>query len=115
VARTSLTVQDIDRTGLTPSFSAANADGHEIDNDAILRTFLYVKNGGGGGITVTVVTSETRDGLAVADLTVSVGAGADSIIGPFPPAQYDQTDDTVDVDFSGVTSVTVAAFKLASS
>jgi hypothetical protein len=53
---------------------------------------LVIKNGGGSGITLTVATPITMDapagGLAVADLTASIGAGETRMVGPFPPGIY---------------------------
>lgn len=111
MARTALTVQVIARTGLDPAYSSANADGHSVQNTG--RECVHVVNGGGGAITVTIQTPGTVDGLAVSDRTVSVPAGEDRIIGPFPVRDYNQPNtETIYVDFSGVTSVTVAALRL---
>jgi len=110
MARTVLAVQDVVRAGLNPVYSAANVDGHSIQNDG--RTALHVKTGA-TPCTVTFQTPGTVDGLAVADRTVALGATEERIIGPFPPTQYNQpTGDGVYVDFSAVTSVTVAALRL---
>lgn len=117
MARTALTVQSIIRNGLAPSFGAANVDGHAVPNDG--KTWIEVKNAGGSPITVTIQTPGTVDGMAVADRTVVVPATTgDRMIGPFPPNQYNQISGsdvgTVYVDFSAVTSVTVAAFTMES-
>lgn len=106
MARTDLSTQRITRSGLDPSYTAANVDGHSISNDG--SVVLHVKNGDASAHTVTLVTPRKVDGLDVADLTVSVPAGGERIIGPFPPATFGRV---VDVDFSAVTSVTVAALK----
>ena len=57
MARTTLTVQAIVRTGLSPVYSAANADGHSVVNDG-KKTFVHVKNGSGSSMNVT--TQERR-------------------------------------------------------
>lgn len=111
MARTALSVQTITRAGITPSYSAANADGHSIQNSEA-NFILHVKNGSGSSITVTIATAAQIDGLDVSDRTVTVGAGAEKVIGTFPQSIYNQSDGTVNVDFSAVTSVTVAAFKV---
>lgn len=106
MARTDLTAQAISRAGLAPAFAAANVDGHSWANNG--RQFLYVKNAAGAPITVTFPIPVTVDGQAVASKTVSVPATTgERLIGPFP-AQYQQADGDVWVDFSAVTSVTVA-------
>lgn len=115
MARTNLAVQEIARSGLTPSFTAAEADGHSVSNDG--RTFIEVKNTNAGAIDVTIVTPGTVDGLAVGDRVVEIPLTVgDKMIGPFTPSVYNQisgTDkDKVYVNFSAVVDVTVAAVRL---
>lgn len=104
-----LSVQNISRTGLNLSTQAAAGGGDEFPNDG--RTFLYVNNGG-SGITATIVTQQTVDGKAVADDAITVSGGQSRYIGPFPPSIYNDVNDRVQVTYSGVTSVTVAAVRL---
>lgn len=112
MARTALVPQQVVRAGLTPVFSAANADGHSVANDG--HVMLEVKNGSGAPITVTVQTPGTVDGLAIAELVVTIPAtSGDKMIGPFQPGIYNQADGTIYVDFSAVTTVTVAAVRTA--
>lgn len=117
MARSEVTAQSISRSGITPSFAAADANGHKFRNDG--KVFLEVKNASASPITVTIQTPGTIDGLAITDRTVTVAATTgDVMIGPFPPGAYNQKSgsdrDMVYVDYSAVTSVTVALFRLAS-
>lgn len=107
-----LTVQSITRAGVTPSYGAAAGGGDAFLCDA--DTFFHVKNGGGGSINVTLATPGTHiPDVGVEDLVVSVGAGSEKMIGPLPQGTFgDPADNMVDVTYSGVTSVTVAALKL---
>lgn len=109
MARTALATQTATEAGIIPSFTAANSEGHSIATGVM----LYVKNGGGGSINVTIQTPATFRGKAVAETVVAVGAGVDKIIGGLDPASYKRPTapdaGKVYVDFSGVTSVTVAA------
>lgn len=120
MARTVLTVQEIVRTGLNPTFTPADAtNGHSFDNTGE-NVFIHVKNGDASSHTVTVTTPNSVDGLALADLSVSVPASGERIIGPFPNALYGtiDTDPTPDIDpaiFVDIdvdTSVTIAAIRL---
>lgn len=111
MARTALSTQQIARSGLNPAYTAANADGHSIENRN-KNVFMHVKNGGASPISVTFITPATVAGLAIADLVVSVPNAEERIIGPFSANPFNQADSTVHVDFSAVVSVTVAAFKL---
>lgn len=114
MARTARAVQEINRAGLAETFTAAdNTNGETIPNDG--RTFLHVKNTGGGACTVTVATPGQVDGLAIADLTATVPATTgDRLIGPFPPGIYTQADGNVYVDYSTGTGIAVAAVRLPS-
>lgn len=105
-----LTVQDIVQTGLEASYAAAAGGGDEIPNTG--QQFLHVKNGGGSDIVVTITSTATYGGLAVADPTVTVTAGEDRFIGPFPPGVYNNSNGRVAVAYDSVTSVTVAALRL---
>jgi hypothetical protein len=102
-----LTVQEIGRAGVTPSFTSAAGGGDTCPNDE--KTFLEVKNGGGASIDVTVETPGTVDGLAITDRVVAVPASGDKMIGPFPKQYYSAT---LDITYSAVTSVTIGAFRL---
>ena len=112
MARTALVPQQVVRTGLTPVFSAANADGHSIANDG--KVVLEVKNTSGAPINVTIQTPGSVDGLAIADLVVAIPlTSGDKIIGPFPPGIYNQADGTIYVDFAAAPGLTVAALRIA--
>lgn len=100
-----LTHQAPKLTGTAVTYAAASAGG-----DTLGRTtngVLRVKNGGAGAVTVTVVTpGNTQYGQADPDIPVSVAAGAEVAIGPFPDSLA--VDGVISVTYSAVTSVTVA-------
>lgn len=76
-------------------------------------TWFRVNNGGGAPVTVTFATPGSVDGLAVADGGGTVTNGQSRLFGPFPAARYmDPTTGLVIVTYSGVATVTVAAFKI---
>lgn len=103
MARTALATQEVTTSGLTATLSAANALGHEVS-----PSILLVHNGSGSSINVTLVTPGSQDGNPVADKVVAVGAGADKYI-KIGGTAYAKANGKVDVDFSAVTSVTVAS------
>ena len=110
MARTTMSHQQIVRTGLEETYAAVDAaNGNDFANDG--RMFLLVKNGAGAPITVTIATPTTVDGNAVADLAVVVTNAEQRMIGPFPPNLYN-TDGKVQVDYSSGTSVTAAVLRL---
>lgn len=104
-----LTTQEIVPAGVTLTFAACAGGGDTFVNDG--NTFLYVKNGSGGALTVTIATPATPSGLTVAMPPVSVPAGGEKCIKP-PPPQYSQPGAaTTNITYSGVTSLTIAAVK----
>lgn len=111
MARTDLAVQQVSRTGLNPAYTAADGTNmNAFANDG--RTLLHVKNGGGAPINATIDTPGMVDGLAVGNLIISIPNAGERIIGPFPTNIYNEADEKVYVDWSGVTNVTVAVFRL---
>jgi hypothetical protein len=111
MARIAATIQDAAPTGIIPSFGAANADGYFVPGTGNVVT--YVKNGSGAPITVTAQTPQVVGGLAVTEQIVSIAAGAEKVLGPWKPGSlYNQADGTVYLDFSAVTTVTVAFLRM---
>lgn len=121
MARTVLVVQDVVRTGLEATYASGDAsNGHSFDNTRS-NVFLHIKNGDASPINATIITPNTVDGHAIADLVVVIPATTgDVMIGPFPSAVYDTIDTDPDpdldpavfVDLSADTSVTIAVIKL---
>ncbi len=105
-----LTVQKLTNTGVTPSFAAADVAGDKFANNG--RQFLVVRNGGAASITVTINSQKKCDQGFDHDLTVDVAAGAEKWIGPFDPNRFNDGDGNVEVAYSAVDSVTVAALSL---
>jgi hypothetical protein len=64
------------------------SDGAMFSNDG--NTRLWVKNSGAGTHVVTIVTTKSVGGLAVADAAFSILAGDYAVLGPFPPDIYNQ-------------------------
>jgi hypothetical protein len=113
MARTALNPTSITINGVAPTLAAANVDGIWIQNKG--REYIHVLNGSGAPITVTVVTAKTAEGRAIADDTVTIPAGQARLIGPFRHNLHDNPapdKGKVFINFSSVTTVTIAAFRL---
>lgn len=114
MARTALTVTNFVEAGITHAAVAAHVDGNMWDNTG--TEVLMVINGSGGSINVTIQTQQTVNGLAIADRVVAVGAGVTKFIGSFQPLNLWNVSGGADngkiyVDYSAVTSVTVAVYR----
>jgi len=115
-----LTPQAVSRTGITPSYTAAGSspllntsDTFQFNNTG--KEILHFKKSGASDCTVTIVTPETVDGLAVADRTLTVPASTgDKMIGPFPPEHYNTPGTATFQGFtlSEVTGLSVAIIRL---
>jgi len=107
-----LTVGQVVPAGLNDALVAAAGGGDSfLPSD---KTLIRVNNGGAGAITVTIITAATAaQGLAIADAGGSVPNAQSRLFGPFPAELYaDPADGLADITYSGVTTVTVGAFKL---
>jgi hypothetical protein len=101
-----LAAQQVQITGTTITFSAANAGGDTVSPDD--RAMLEVKNTDGTAKTVTVVVPGTKFEQPLADVAVVVDATTGhKRIGPLT-ADLADTDGFIDITYSAVTGVTVA-------
>lgn len=111
MARTTLTVQQISRTPLTPTYTAVDQpNGNQFANDG--RVILHVKNGGGSSTTLTIKRNYSVDGAAVPDLTVTVTNAQERKVGPFPTDLFNQSDGNVYLDWTVGTSVTISVERI---
>jgi hypothetical protein len=105
-----LTSTPIARAGVTITGASATSGGDKFGSTG--KEFLWVKNADTASHNVIFAVQKTVDGLAVTSRTVTVGAGAEMLIGPFKPSEYNDANGLVNVTYSAVTSVTVAVFSL---
>jgi hypothetical protein len=106
MAETAITAQQIAVTGTTATFEAANVDGNKIDMRSGIRV-LHVKNANAATRTVTLVTSGTVAGLAIADRAVVIPALTGDVLMRLDDVLVG-TDGFAHVTYSAVTDVTVA-------
>ncbi len=108
-----LVSQQVTRTGIAPAYTAAAAGGDKFAPTK--DTVLHVKNASAGALTATIVTpKEAFLGAAIADISVSIPATGERLIGPFPASDFrSTTDGLADITYSGVTSLTVAVIETA--
>lgn len=108
-----LPTQSITSAGLTPTTTAASGGGDTVAPASVAddRTMLYVLNGGGSPITVTVADpGKTPAGNSGTAPAISVAAGAASYI-PIPPGAINPSTGLASITYSAVTTVTVAALR----
>jgi hypothetical protein len=117
MAYTDLTLITPDRDGVTvadAAMTAAVAGGHQFVNDG--HTLVYLLNTNAASRTITIATATTVDGLAVADVSIVLGAGNVTpvrvLTARFPRSVYNQADGKVLIDYSATAGVSVAAIKI---
>ncbi|MCL5291278.1 MAG: hypothetical protein M1548_01945 [Actinobacteria bacterium] len=106
-----LNPQSMQASGLSPTYVAAAGGGDSFANDG--NTFFHVKNGGAGAIDVTIASAKTCNQGGTHALVVNVPAGQERMIGRLSADRFNDANGLVQVTYSGVTSVTVAAVKMA--
>lgn len=102
-----LTVLTPTITGATFTPASAAGGGDVFPNNG--KTYLYVKNGDSGSHVVTITPQNTvgSPGYTVSPIAVTVGAGAQKLIGPFDQGIFNNGSGQAVVTYDGVTSVTV--------
>ena len=112
-----LSRQSLIEAGISITESNAAAGGDKATNPDGKTAFL-VNNGSGASINVTITEqmSDRSDPiygtLSKSNVVKAVAAGAIAIIGPFPPAAFNDASGDVNIGYSASSSVTVAALKL---
>ena len=108
MARVTVPLQSLDpEDSVVLTYTAADAtNDHAFTNTG--RVVLLVKNGGGGAVQVTIVSTPDARGRT-GDEVRSVAAGADALFGPFARQGWNQADETVYVDLDADTGVELAA------
>jgi hypothetical protein len=109
-----LTPQSTAITGIAPTFVAATGGGDNfVPGPSDERTFLWIKNGSGGSITVTIGIGGSTFGQVNPDVAVVVPAGQERVSGPL---HIDLTGPDlfgfITFSYTGVTSLTVALVRL---
>ena len=102
-----LTVQEVSLTGDDITTSAAAGGGDRVSNDG--KISLKVVNGHSGAQTVTIARNRKCNQGFQHDVAIAVGAGETAYIGPFP---RDEFASIIDITYSGVTSLTIGAFRV---
>jgi len=103
--------QEIVHAGLSPTYTAMGAAGDEvacIDD----RMMLHVKNADTGAHTVTIDSKVPCNQGNDHDIAVSVPAGGERLIGPFPTARFRNASGRIDISVDDETDMTFAAFHL---
>ena len=104
--RTAITAQTVTSAGVAATYEPANTLGNSY---RLARgRVLHIKNASGAAVTATIPTPGTVDGLAIADRTVTVPAGTDRFLGLGTIDVHKSSGEDAYVDYSAVTSVTVA-------
>lgn len=108
MARVTLTLAQMSHSGVELVPVAAETDGNAFANTG--NQWLYVLNGSGGNLIVTIKTPLTVEGIAVAEITKTLATMEDWLFGTFSTRIFNQSNGEVHIDYDTVSSVTVQAF-----
>jgi len=112
--------QKITETIVTPTFNNADTGSGDTVSNKDGKTFLYFKNPGASSATATITavgTSKEVAGygpLTKVDLAVSVNAGEEKVVGPFPNSAWNDSSGILDIQYSGAgaADIDVAVFSI---
>ncbi len=117
--RTDVSPTTLTQNGVFPAAVAGTADGNMFRNNG--DVFLEVANANGTTArTVTLPTPAQREGLAIADLVVSVAAASRTYIGPFSPSLFNNQTGAdagkayINFDAAAPADLSIRAFKFPS-
>lgn len=102
-----LPVEDMSLAGLTPSLVAAAAGGDQFANDG--KTFFVANNGSASPIDITFDAKGDCDQGFDHDVTVTVAAMTEVLIGSFPTRRF---SGAVSVTYDDVTTLTVGPVRV---
>lgn len=111
--RVAIPATAVQRSGTAqPALTNGDAtNDHYIEaNDG--RIMLEIVSTDAGAQTVEVETPGSVDGLAVANLSIAVGAGLTVVAGPFPPAVYNQPDGSIYINPSVSNTLDLRAYRI---
>jgi len=109
MAASAITVQSMINTGLEATYASANVDGNYFTNDG--NTFLHVINGHSADITLTIDSPTQCSQGSSHDIAVVITAGEERMIGPFDQGRFNDDNGRVNITYSLVTALTIAAVK----
>lgn len=107
MATVALTVHESDKGGLdltTNKTTINTSNTYKFLNDA--RTKIFVNNVAIANCVVTVITAKTEDGLAITDRAVTVPAGKQYNLGPYPTDPYNDATGYLSLTFDQAVEVT---------
>ena len=104
-----LTVYPISFAGVAPTYAAVGV------SDTFLNTgeeVIHVKNGNAADTIVTITSAQQCNQGYSHDLTVTVAAGADKFIGPFPTNRFNNSSGITTFACSVTASVTASVIRV---
>jgi len=93
------------------TLAAADVLGDDFVSTGKELILVEHTNGAGSSVTLTVTTTATIDGEAVADKLIAIGPGETHVLGPWPQQWYNDANAKVTLSWSAVTDITLAVIK----
>lgn len=110
---TDLTVQDISRDGLDMTTELADElNGNSFTNDGDIYLYLYEVSEGDNPLVVTVHEQHPCSYGYDHDITLAMVATDVRLLGPFPRGRFNDGNGKVQVSYSSVGDLQIAAVRL---
>ncbi len=104
-----LTVQAMTRTGIVPSYAAADVAGDSVPISG--KEFLHIKNASVSPITVTIASNQDSNFGTDEDVAAVVAATDELMLGPFRKARFADGNGNMALTYSDVTTLTLAVLR----
>ena len=104
-----LATQSLTMNGAAATYSAVSA------SDTFANTgeeVLHIKNGSAAEVTVTVTSAQQCNQGFTHNLTVTLDAGVDKFVGPFPTNRFNNSSGVCTFACSPITDVTAAILRV---
>ena len=98
------------KTGIQPTFAACSSGGDAFANDG--KTLLIIKNANASSRTLTIISQNTVDGLAVADRAITLVATDDTYITDLDKGVYNDSDGLAQLTYSTEVDLTIGVIRL---
>lgn len=109
-----ITPQDIDLTGIDPTFSTASSGGDTIEN-AEERTMVRVLNNSGTARTITITAQNKCNQGFIHDIVLVTADGDDITTGAFDKERFNDANGDLVITYSSEVGITLAGLILSKS
>lgn len=119
MAATTLSVQQISESAIAPTYNSADTvNGNQVLNPD-QNFYLHFKNAHVSNSSTATITAQKTSlnipgygDVTIGNISVSLAASSEKVVGPFPAQAYNDANGYVQVSYTGTGTVSVAVLKV---